>query len=211
MPISAGHGSIGLHWSRRCALLAWLLAASSYSHAWEECADAGATPHVQKLGEMPQHNYGRPGLSHMTIWGAKHHSMKELEVWLQTFAPGSGTPIHRHDCEEVFIVQAGEAAYLRAEVDGEKESGRPGPRVGSRAAANSTFRIPLNAVHQVRNLHPTEALTVLVIISKPPIRVYIYDTWDTPHDAATLSFPYPWDTVCPEDLRTQEQLDTREL
>lgn len=38
---------------------------------------------------------------------------------------------------------------------------------------------------------------------------YVYDTWDTPHDAATLSFPYPWDKVCPGALIKEP--DTREL
>ncbi|KAI7729261.1 hypothetical protein M8C21_002200, partial [Ambrosia artemisiifolia] len=30
-----------------------------------------------------------------------------VEVWIQTFAPGTRTPIHRHSCEEVFVVLKG--------------------------------------------------------------------------------------------------------
>ena len=31
----------------------------------------------------------------------------QVEAWLQTFAPGGRTPIHRHDCEELFVVLHG--------------------------------------------------------------------------------------------------------
>lgn len=47
------------------------------------------------MPQIYQHDYGRPGLSHITIAGARHHGMREVEVWLQTFSPGCGTPVHR--------------------------------------------------------------------------------------------------------------------
>lgn len=56
------------------------------------------------------HDFGRGGLSHVTLHGAVSHGAKEIEVWQQAFAPGAGTPIHRHDCEEVFVVLSGNGA-----------------------------------------------------------------------------------------------------
>lgn len=32
-----------------------------------------------------------------------------------------------------------------------------------------------------------------------------------PHAAAVLSFPYPWDRVCPEDLLEKGEPNDREL
>ncbi|KAI4345886.1 hypothetical protein L6164_012973 [Bauhinia variegata] len=51
-------------------------------------------PIVRNISELPQDNYGRPGLSHITVAGSVLHGMKDVEVWLQTFSPGSHTPIH---------------------------------------------------------------------------------------------------------------------
>ncbi|PPE01310.1 hypothetical protein GOBAR_AA35989 [Gossypium barbadense] len=64
-------------------------------------------PLVRNIADLPQDNYGRGGLSHITVAGSLLHGLKEVEVWLQTFAPGSRTPIHRHSCEEVFVVLKG--------------------------------------------------------------------------------------------------------
>ena len=35
-------------------------------------------PLVRNIGELPQDNYGRPGLSHITIAGSVLHGMKEV-------------------------------------------------------------------------------------------------------------------------------------
>lgn len=41
-----------------------------------------------------------PGLEHQTL--ASHaHGVNGMEVWRQTVAPGAGTPVHRHNCEEL--------------------------------------------------------------------------------------------------------------
>ncbi len=40
-------------------------------------------------------------------------------------------------------------------------------------------------------------LQLTVIISRPPIRVYVYPSWDAPHAHATLRAPYYWDEACP--------------
>ncbi|XP_052170590.1 uncharacterized protein LOC127786899 isoform X2 [Diospyros lotus] len=103
-------------------------------------------PLVRNISELPQDNYGRPGLSHITIAGSVLHGMKEVEVWLQTFAPGSHTPIHRHSCEEVFIVLKGSGTLYLASNSHLKYPGEP---QAFPISTNSTFHIPVNDAHQV--------------------------------------------------------------
>lgn len=47
-----------------------------------------------------------PGIVHLTVAGGEH-GLKSLSVWRQSMAPGSATPPHRHDCEEVVLVTEG--------------------------------------------------------------------------------------------------------
>jgi mannose-6-phosphate isomerase-like protein (cupin superfamily) len=79
-----------------------------------------------------------------------------VEVWQQAFAPGAGTPIHRHACEEVFIVLAGRGTlFTRADDDDAGASSELHDAVRPRALrfeANSTLVVPHDAVHQVRVL-----------------------------------------------------------
>lgn len=142
---------------------------------------------------MYEDSFGRPGLSHITVAGATHHGMEEVEVWLQTFSPGSGTPIHRHSCEEVFLTLKGKGSLFMEPESGKRYPGQPKEFTIS---PNTTFTIPINHVHQVKNTQLEEDLQVLVIISRPPIKVFVYRDWYTPHAAAVLKFPYPWDAVC---------------
>lgn len=150
-------------------------------------------PTVSQINEMYEDDFGRAGLSHITIAGSSHHGMLEVEVWLQTYAPGAGTPIHRHSCEEVFVTLKGKGT-LYMEPDSAKMI--PGQPSEFAIASNTTFTIPVNHVHQVKNTHIDEDLQVLVIISRPPIKVFVYKDWFTPHTAAVLKFPYPWDAMC---------------
>lgn len=70
----------------------------------------------------------------------------QVEVWLQTFSPGSRTPIHRHSCEEVFIVLKGSGTlYLASSSDGKY----PGNPLEHSIFSNSTFHIAVNDAHQV--------------------------------------------------------------
>ena len=48
-------------------------------------------------------SFDLPGLNHRTFAGPEH-GLKNLEVWGQVIAPGSGTPVHRHACEEAIVV-----------------------------------------------------------------------------------------------------------
>ncbi|MCD7468015.1 actin binding protein [Datura stramonium] len=70
---------------------------------------------------------------------------EEIEVWLQTFAPGSRTPIHRHSCEEVFVVLKGQGTLYLAPSSHSKYPGNPQE---FHIFPNSTFHIPVN-VHWV--------------------------------------------------------------
>ncbi|KAE8685506.1 Auxin-binding protein 1 [Hibiscus syriacus] len=73
-------------------------------------------PLVRNIAKLPQDNYGRGGLSHITVAGSLLHGLKEVEVWLQTFALGSSTPIHRHSCEEFLLFSKGVAPYIFPQV-----------------------------------------------------------------------------------------------
>ncbi|AQK40374.1 Auxin-binding protein 5 [Zea mays] len=116
----------------------------------------------------------------------------EVEVWLQTFGPGQRTPIHRHSCEEVFIVLKGKGTLLL----GSSSLKYPGQPQEVPVFQNTTFSIPVNDPHQVWNSNEHEDLQVLVIISRPPVKIFIYDDWSMPHTAAKLKFPYFWDEDC---------------
>ncbi|KAF7804787.1 auxin-binding protein T85 [Senna tora] len=150
-------------------------------------------PLVRSISEIPQDNYGRPGLSHITIVGSILHGMKEVEVWLQTFAPGTYTPIHRHSCEEVFIVLKGSGTLYLASSSHDRSPGKPQEHL---IFPNSTLHIPVNDAHQLWNTNEHEDLQVLVVISRPPIKVFTYEDWSMPHTAAKLKYPYYWDEQC---------------
>lgn len=166
---------------------------SSIATASSLCSSQGSSL-VRNISEAPQSDYGRGGLSHITVTGAVLHGMKEVEVWLQTFAPGTRTPIHRHSCEEVFVVLKGEGTLLL----GSSSHKQPGTPQKFHIFANSTFSIPMNDPHQVWNTDENEDLQMLVVISRPPVKVFIYDDWDMPHYAAKIKFPYYWDKECLE-------------
>ncbi|KAK8718051.1 hypothetical protein V6N13_045299 [Hibiscus sabdariffa] len=152
-------------------------------------------PLVRNISELQQDSYGIGGLSHITVAGSLLLGLKEVEAWLETFAPGSRTPIHRHSCEEVFVVLKGSGTLYLAS-SAHKSPGKPEEHFIS---PNSTFHIPVNDVHQVWNSNAHEDLQVLVIISRPPVKVFIYSDWSMPHTAAKLKFPIFWDEQCFEE------------
>ncbi|KAL3827901.1 hypothetical protein ACJIZ3_016703 [Penstemon smallii] len=166
------------------------------------CATNGL-PVVRNISEIAQDNYGRPGLSHSTIAGSVIHGFKEVEVWLQTFAPGARTPIHRHSCEEIFVVLKGSGTLYLASNSYTKYPGSPQE---FRVFSNSTFHIPINDVHQVWNTNEHEDLQVLVIISRPPVKLFIYDDWLMPHTAAKMKFPIYWDESCYQTPPVKDEL-----
>ncbi|GFP97872.1 auxin-binding protein t92 [Phtheirospermum japonicum] len=148
---------------------------------------------VRNISEIEQDSYGIPGLSHITVAGAVMHGFKEIETWLQTLAPGARTPIHRHSCEEIFLILKGSGTLYLASNSHQKYPGSPQEFP---IYANSTIHIPVNDVHQVWNTNEHEDLQFIVIISRPPMKVFIYDDWSMPHTAAKLKFPFVWDERC---------------
>ncbi|XP_073008370.1 auxin-binding protein 1-like [Typha latifolia] len=155
------------------------------------CSNQGSSL-VRNISEIPESNYGIRGLMHITLAGAISHGMKEVEVWLETLSPGSSTPIHRHSCEEVFIVLKGRGTLLL----GSSTLTYPGQPEEFLIYQNSTFSIPVNDPHQVLNTDKNEDLQILVTISRPPVKVFIYDDWNMPHTAAKLKYPIFWDEEC---------------
>jgi hypothetical protein len=84
-----------------------------------------------------------------------------------------------------------------------------------RFSANSTLVVQPNFVHQARPLLSLRALRacadagsaqvmntgdellqLTVIISRPPIQVFVYDSWETPDALATPRVPYLFDREC---------------
>ena len=49
-----------------------------------------------------------------------------------------------------------------------------------------------------------ELLQLTVVISRPPIRVFVYNSWETPDAQATPRIPYLFDREC---LPADKQLD----
>ncbi|KAL2238905.1 UNVERIFIED_CONTAM: Auxin-binding protein T92 [Sesamum indicum] len=174
---------------------------------------------VRNISEEGQDSYGIPGLSHTTVAGSLMHGLKEVEVWLQTIASGAATPIHRHSCEEIFVVVKGSGTlYLVSNSD----QNHPGTPQAYPIFTNSTFHIPVDDVHQVWNTNEQEDLQVLVVISRPPMKLrksnglvtkllvfdfrFIYDDWFMPHTAAKLKFPIFWDEKCYQTRATKDEL-----
>ncbi len=100
--------------------------------------------------------FSLPGLEHQTVAGPEH-GMRTLEVWVQTIAPGSGTPVHRHACEEAIVVLGGSG---RLTVDGRETDFGP----------HSTLQIPADATHQIRNTG-SEEMSIIAALGQAPVEV----------------------------------------
>lgn len=137
----------------------------------------------RSLASLFESDYGRPGLSHITLEGASTGS-KEQSLWLQTLSSGVRTPIHHHDCEETFVVLAGEGRVLFRPREGGKVQER-------RLYANSTLHVPAGLVHQIQG----GSVQYLVFLPKPAARVWVHANWTDEEPA--LRFPYLFDASCP--------------
>lgn len=96
-----------------------------------------------------------PGLTHQTLADARQ-GLKTLELWQQSMAPGSATPVHRHACEEVVLVLAG---YGVCVVDGQTHAFGP----------NSTLIVPPDAVHQIINTSDQDIRLVAALGMAPVV------------------------------------------
>jgi quercetin dioxygenase-like cupin family protein len=90
-------------------------------------------------------------------------------MWMQTIAPGAGTPVHRHACEEAILILRGSG---RLTVEGQDTDFGP----------NSTLLIPPDAVHQIVNTG-SEDMFLVAALGQAPVRVC---TADNQH------MPLPW-------------------
>lgn len=95
-----------------------------------------------------------PGIAHTTYAG-RADGLTQLSLWRQTLAPGAGTPLHRHDCDEVVLCLAGRGEL---QVDGRIE----------RFGADSTVVLPAHGEHRLCNVGD-EPLELLGIFAATPV------------------------------------------
>jgi mannose-6-phosphate isomerase-like protein (cupin superfamily) len=169
-----------LRW-RGLVITLWLV--SIVSIASRVSGAHGSESPVRNVAD--EKDVGFPGLTHITVSGAVHHGNKEVEVWLETVAAGHGTPIHRHDCEEIFIVLTGSGTFF---LSPKLDKSVPEVPKAFPISANTTFYVPPNDVHQVVNTGSVD-MQFYVAFSRPPIRPFIYEEWSTPHAEAKEMFP----------------------
>ncbi len=100
--------------------------------------------------------FSLPGLEHQTL-AAREQGLSGMEVWMQTIAPGAGTPVHRHACEEVIVILRGSGQVT---IEGEE----------MRFSANSTIIVPPDAVHQLVN-SGAEEMFLIGALGATPVRV----------------------------------------
>jgi mannose-6-phosphate isomerase-like protein (cupin superfamily) len=101
-----------------------------------------------------------PGLRHTTLAGSEN-GLKHLSVWRQTIEGGQATPPHRHDCEEVVVVESG-----RGEL---RIAGGTHP-----FGPNTTLVIPANVDHQILNTS-AEPMQLTAALSSSPVEAVFPD------------------------------------
>ena len=114
--------------------------------------------YVHRNADLP--GASLPGIEHTTLAGADLGA-RQLSVWRQTVAPGAATPPHRHECEEVVLV----------------ESGRGRLHVGDgcvQFGPDSTLVLPAGRVHQIVN-DGDEPLRLLAAFSRTPVATALPD------------------------------------
>eukprot|EP00887_Chlorella_sp_A99_P005108 scaffold25.g5108.t1 len=134
---------------------------------------------VIQADELEPAKHPIAGLEHITLWG-QTLGARGLEVWMEWFAPGGGTPVHRHDCEETWLVLRGSGVAAIKRADGSVAE--------APIRANSTFTILPNAVHQVR------------VTGKEPLQAaYLYPGGfeESNTSPGNLIYPMLWDRACP--------------
>jgi mannose-6-phosphate isomerase-like protein (cupin superfamily) len=112
--------------------------------------------------------FSLPGLEHQTL-AARGMGAEAMEVWMQTIAPGAGTPVHRHACEEVIVILCGSGQVT---IEGEETEFGP----------NSTLIVPPDAVHQIVN-SGNEDMFLIGALGATPVRV---------NTAGGEQIPLPW-------------------
>lgn len=108
--------------------------------------------YVHRNAELPR--AALPGIEHTTLAG-RDLGANHISMWRQTVAAGAATPPHRHDCEEVVLVEAGRGQLL---VDGSVVEFTP----------DSTLVLPAGRDHQIVN-NGTEPLRLLAVFPGTPV------------------------------------------
>ncbi len=110
-----------------------------------------------------------PGIRHQTLAG-KQEGVKTMEVWRQTIAPYSSTPLHRHACEEVIVILKGSGRVI---IEG----------VATDYGPDTTLILPADAVHQLINTG-SEEMELIAALGMAPVRV---------RTAEGQPLPVPWE------------------
>lgn len=101
-----------------------------------------------------------PGIEHTTLACAGLGTGR-VSLWRQALAPGAATPPHRHDCEEVVLVEAGRGQLL---IDGGVVEFK----------ADSTLVLPAGRDHQIVN-HGDTPLHLLAVFPSTPVATMLPD------------------------------------
>lgn len=101
-----------------------------------------------------------PGIRHATLAGSGQ-GLSQLSLWQQILDPGSATPPHRHNCEEVVMCTAGRGALL---FGSSRLSFGP----------DNTVCIPRNELHQIVN-DGDEPLHLTAVFARSPVEAYLPD------------------------------------
>ncbi len=109
-----------------------------------------------------------PGLRHQTL-ASRASGIASFEVWRQSLAPGSATPMHRHDCEEVIIITGGHGVMRHLGVE-------------TPCKAGTILLCQANELHQIVSTGP-EDLSLYGILAISPVPV---------QDEHGEAIPLPW-------------------
>jgi mannose-6-phosphate isomerase-like protein (cupin superfamily) len=121
---------------------------------------------VQHLTSIP--SLDLPGLKHRTL-ASRANGIASFEVWQQSLGPGTATPLHRHDCEEVIIFTGGTGLMRHAGVD-------------TPCKAGTVLLCQPNELHQIVNTG-TDDLSLYGVLAISPVPVL---------DEQGQVIPLPW-------------------
>ena len=101
-----------------------------------------------------------PGIEHLTLAGSEQ-GLSSLSLWRQSMAPGTATPPHQHDCEEVVLITEGSGEL---HIDGRVIAFGP----------DTTLVLPPNRPHQIFNTGSV-ALKTIAAFSCTPVGTFLPD------------------------------------
>jgi len=121
---------------------------------------------IHHLNSIP--SLDLPGLKHQTL-ASRANGITSFEVWQQSLGPGTATPLHRHDCEEVIIFTGGTGVMRHAGVD-------------TTCQAGTVLLCQPNELHQIVNTG-TDDLSLYGVLAISPVSVL---------DEHGKIIPLPW-------------------